>query len=135
MAAFAGMVRDAVTNGEVAASWQTTGADATVTPAPNLIIPPNAVREIADVPGVAHAAGVWNALWSTPAGAQLTVLAVDPASYAALVAASQGFPAGAGRPRWRCRAGPGRRSRSWRPRRPLADLGHGVVSLATYQGQ
>src|SRR6202789_4332799 len=31
VAAFAGMVHDAVTNGEVAASWQTTGADATVT--------------------------------------------------------------------------------------------------------
>src|SRR6202789_1845298 len=47
VAAFAGMVRDAVTNGEVAASWQTVGADATVTPAPNLIIPPNDAREIA----------------------------------------------------------------------------------------
>ena len=34
VAAFAGMVADAVTNGEVAASWQTAGADATVTPAP-----------------------------------------------------------------------------------------------------
>ncbi len=32
VAAFAGMVRDAVVNGEVAASWQTAGADATVTP-------------------------------------------------------------------------------------------------------
>ena len=31
VAAFAGMVRDAVINGEVAASWQTAGADATVT--------------------------------------------------------------------------------------------------------
>src|SRR6202044_3735389 len=30
--AFAGMVRDAVINGEVAASWQTVGADATVAP-------------------------------------------------------------------------------------------------------
>src|SRR6202020_2450807 len=40
VASFAGMIRDAVTNGEVAASWQSTGADATVTPAPNLIITP-----------------------------------------------------------------------------------------------
>ena len=32
VAAFAGMVRDAVINGEVAASWQTAGADATVIP-------------------------------------------------------------------------------------------------------
>ncbi len=34
VAAFGGMVRDAVTNGEVAASWQVVGADATVTPSP-----------------------------------------------------------------------------------------------------
>jgi putative ABC transport system permease protein len=134
VAAFAGMVRDAVTNGEVAASWQTTGADVTVTPAPNLIITPTTVREIASVPGVTHATGVYNTLWSTPAGAQLTVLAVDPASYAALVAGSQGFPAvdaasiavparaGAPQP---VLASP----------QALADLGHGVVSLATYQGQ
>ena len=134
VAAFAGMVRDAVTNGEVAASWQTTGADVSVTPAPNLIITPTAVREIAGVPGVAHATGVYNTLWSTPAGAQLTVLAVDPVSYAALVASSQGFPAvsaasiavptraGAAQP---VLASP----------QALADLGHGVVPLATYQGQ
>ncbi len=133
VAAFAGMVRDAVTNGEVAASWQTTGADATVTPAPNLIIPPNAVRDMADVPGVTHAASVWNALWETPAGADLNVLAVDPASYAALVAASQGYPqvqagllavpsqAGAPQP---VLASP----------QAVADLGRGAVSLDTYQG-
>jgi putative ABC transport system permease protein len=132
VAAFAGMVRDAVTNGEVAASWQTAGADAMVTPSPNLIIPANAVRDMADVPGVTHAAAVWNALWETPADAQLNVLAVDPASYAALVASSQGYPqvqagliavpsrAGAPQP---VLASP----------QALADLGHGVVSLATNQ--
>jgi hypothetical protein len=77
---------------------------------------------------------VYNTLWSTPAGAQLTVLAVDPASYAALVASSQGFPAvsaasiavptraGAAQP---VLASP----------QALADLGHGVVPLATYQEQ
>ena len=32
LATFAGMVNDGITRGEVAASWQTTGADATVTP-------------------------------------------------------------------------------------------------------
>jgi putative ABC transport system permease protein len=117
MAAFAGMVRDAVTNGEVAASWQTVGADPMVTPAPNLVIAPNAVRAMADMPGVTHAAGVWNALWETPAGAQLNVLAVDPASYAALVASGQGYPqVQAGLVAVPSRAG--RRSRSWRPRRP-----------------
>ena len=132
VAAFAGMVRDAVTNGEVAASWQTAGADAMVTPAPNLIITPNAVRAMADVPGVTHAAALWNALWETPGDTQLNVLAVDPASYAALVASSQGYPqvqaglitvpsrAGAPQP---VLASP----------QALADLGRGVVSLSTNQ--
>jgi putative ABC transport system permease protein len=134
VAAFAGMVRDAVTNGEVAASWAANGADVTVTPAGNLIIPPAAVREIASVPGVTSAAGVFNELWNTPAGAQLTVLAVDPAGYAALVAGSQGYPpvdaglipvprtAGAPQP---VLASP----------QAVADLGHGVVSLSTHQTQ
>ena len=133
VAAFAGMVRDAVTNGEVAASWQTVGADATVAPAPNLVIAPSAAREMAGVPGVTHAATVWNALWQTPAGAQLNVLVVDPASYAALVASSQGYPqvqagllavpsrAGAPQP---VLASP----------QAVADLGRGAVSLDTYQG-
>ena len=131
VAAFAGMVRDAVTNGEVAASWQSTGADATVAPSPDLIIAPNVVREIASVPGVTHAAPVWNLLWGTPAGAQLTVFAVDPASYAALVASSQGYPT--------INAGLIAPSAAGTPQpvlaspQALADLGHGVVALNTYQ--
>ena len=95
VAAFAGMVRDAVANGEVAASWQTAGADATVTPssaALSFTISPTAARAIAAVPGVTHAAGVWNEIWTTPAGSQVNVLAVDPAGYAELVARTQGFP-------------------------------------------
>ena len=95
VAAFAGMVRDAVTNGEVAASWQTAGADATVTPssaAVSFTISPTAAQAIAAVPGVTHAAGVWNEIWNTSTGSQVNVLAVDPASYAELVAGTQGFP-------------------------------------------
>jgi putative ABC transport system permease protein len=95
VAAFAGMVRDAVINGEVAASWQTAGADATVTPssaAVSLTIPPAAARAVAAVPGVTHAAGVWNQVWTTPSGDPVNVLAVDPASYAELVAHTQEFP-------------------------------------------
>jgi putative ABC transport system permease protein len=132
VAAFAGMVRDAVTNGEVAASWQSAGADAVVTPAPNLIITPSAVRDMADVPGVTHATSVWNTLWETPSGAQLNVIAVDPAGYAALVASSQGYPqvqagllavpsqAGAPQP---VLASP----------QAVADLGRGAVALNTDQ--
>ena len=95
VAAFAGMVRDAVANGEVAASWQTAGADATVTPsytAQSFTISPAAARAVAAVPGVTHAAEVVNEFWTTPAGSQVNVLAVDPASYAELVACTPGFP-------------------------------------------
>ncbi len=95
VAAFAGMVRDAVVNGDVAASWQTTGADATVTPsypAHGFTISPSAARAVAAVPGVTHAAEVVNEFWATPAGRQVNVLAVDPVSYAELVAGTSGFP-------------------------------------------
>jgi putative ABC transport system permease protein len=95
VAAFAGMVRDAVINGEVAASWQTAGADATVTSsstAQSFTISPAAARLVAAVPGVTHAAEVMNESWATTAGSQVTVLAVDPASYAELVARTPGFP-------------------------------------------
>ncbi len=95
VAAFAGMVRDAVINGEVAASWHTVGADATVTAsdtAQSFTIAPGAARAIAAVPGVTHAAEVVNEFWTTTAGSQINVLAVDPASYAGLVARIPGFP-------------------------------------------
>ena len=95
VAAFAGMVREAVINGEVAASWQTTGADATVTPsytAQSFTISPPAARAVAAVPGVTRAAEVMDESWTTPAGFHVNVLAVDPASYAELVARTSGFP-------------------------------------------
>jgi putative ABC transport system permease protein len=130
VAAFAGMVRDAVINGEIASSWQTTGADATVTPAPDLIIPPAAAREIAAVPGVTHAAGIWNEFWGTPSDAQLNVIAVDPASYAALAASSQGYsPVQAGLLAVPSRAGAAQPVLA--SPQALAELGHGVVALST----
>jgi putative ABC transport system permease protein len=135
VAAFAGMVRDAVVNGEVAASWQTAGADATVTPsytAQSLTISPAAARAVAAVPGVTHAAEVMNESWTTTAGLQVNVLAVDPSSYAELVARTPGFPpvpggllatqgkAGAPQP---VLVSP----------QAAADLGRGAVTLSTRQ--
>lgn len=90
------MVRDAVAGGQVAASWQVVGADAAVTPAPaaaGFTIPAATARAIAAVPGVTHAARVWQAAWYAPGGTQVTGLAVDPAAYAALVSATRGYPA------------------------------------------
>ena len=94
--AFADMVRDAVVRGETAASWQAVGADAAIMAStlrtPGVQIYPAAVRAATGVPGVTHAAAVWQANWSTQNNDQLTGLVVDPASYAALTAATQGFP-------------------------------------------
>jgi putative ABC transport system permease protein len=135
VAAFAGMVRDAVAGGEVAASWHTAGADATVTSsstARSLIISPAAARAVAAVPGVTRAAEVMNESWTTPAGLQVNVLAVDPSSYAELVARTSGFPqVPAG-----LLATPGKAGAA----QPVlvspqaaADLGSGAVTLSTRQ--
>ncbi|MGH3208238.1 MAG: hypothetical protein ACRDNO_10790, partial [Trebonia sp.] len=135
VAAFSGMVRDAVVNGEVAASWQTVGADATVTPsyaAHGFTISPAAAQAAAAVPGVTHAAEVVNQFWTTPAGLQVNVLAVDPASYAELVARTPGFP--------QVPAGLlATESNAEAPQPVLvspqaaADLGRGAVTLSTSQ--
>ena len=96
VAAFAGMVRDAVTRGEVAASWQAAGVDVTVTTTDSYAVggyvTPTAVRAVAAVPGVTHAAAVGQFSWSAPNGQLITGVVVDPASYAALVSGTQTFP-------------------------------------------
>jgi putative ABC transport system permease protein len=94
VAAFAGMVRDAVTRGEINASWQAAGADVAVSDAgPAGAIPAAAQRVFAAVPGVQHTAAVSEWLMTAPDGVPVTALAVDPASYAALVASSRTWPA------------------------------------------
>jgi putative ABC transport system permease protein len=87
VASFAGMVRDAVARGEIAASWQLTGADAVVdatgTPA---IVTPAVQRAVAAVPGVRRTAVAWLMSWQVPDGQVVAVVAVDPASYAGYTA-------------------------------------------------
>src|SRR5262249_7232602 len=96
VAAFAGMMRDAVSRGEVAASWQATGADVSVAastqPTPGAVIPVSQQRAAAALPGVTHTTAVWQSAWKSDGGQQVTVVVVDPASYTALVAATQTFP-------------------------------------------
>jgi len=93
VATFAGMVSQGIAAGEVTASWQTTGADVQITPGPNASpIGPAAVKAVAAVPGVRHATEVWNTSWFSPFGQPVAVIAVDPASYAAVVADTP-FPA------------------------------------------
>jgi putative ABC transport system permease protein len=94
VAAFAGMVRDAVTRGEINASWQAAGADVAVSNVgPGGAIPAATQRAFATVPGVQHTAVVSEWLLTAPDRAPVTALAVDPASYAALVASSRTWPA------------------------------------------
>jgi putative ABC transport system permease protein len=87
VASFAGMVRDAVTRGEIAASWQLTGGDAVVDAtriAP--VVTPAVQRAVAAVPGVSRSAVAWLMPWQVPDGQVVTVVAVDPVSYAAYTA-------------------------------------------------
>ena len=93
LATFAGMVSQGVSRGEVAASWQSTGADVLIQGGP--YSPPvttAAVNAIAAVPGVRQATGVANTSWVTSYGQVIAVTAVEPRSYAALVAGTP-FPA------------------------------------------
>jgi len=97
LATFAGMVNDGITRGEVAASWQTTGADVLIATGPESSpVSPAAVKAIAAVRGVRQATEVWTTNWVTPGGQPITVAAVDPAGYAAVVAGTPfpAFPAG-----------------------------------------
>jgi len=87
LATFAGMTSDGISRGELAASWHTTGADVLINagPASGPVTTP-AVAAIAAVRGVRHATAVWITPWVTPFGQPVTVVEVDPAAYAALVA-------------------------------------------------
>ena len=91
LAAFTGMVRAAVARGEVAASWQATGADVVLTALGQPSIPAAAQRAIAAVPGVQHAAAVLTLPVYLPGSQVVTAVAADPATYAALTAATQGY--------------------------------------------
>ncbi|MGH3210705.1 MAG: hypothetical protein ACRDNO_23420 [Trebonia sp.] len=91
VAAFTGMVRAAVVRGETAASWQATGADVVLAAPGSLGISPSAARAIAAVPGVQHAASVLTVPLTTGDGHVVDAIIVDPASYAALVASTEGF--------------------------------------------
>ena len=94
VAAFTGMIRDAVTHGEVSASWQAAGADVAVSDvAAAGSISVAAQHALAAVPGVEHAATVTDWQMDAPDGSPLTALAVSPTAYAALVASEQGWPA------------------------------------------
>jgi putative ABC transport system permease protein len=107
--AFAAMDRNAVSRGNDVASWRQLGADALVTaPATGPGITPGAQRALASVPGVRRAAALSVTTGASGQG-PLTVVIVDPASYAAVVAGTPAlqFPATALASRAPPRAAPG----------------------------
>jgi putative ABC transport system permease protein len=90
--AFGTMVRGAVIRGEVAASWQLTGADAVIDASPSAQpLTPAVQRAIAAVPGVQRTATVLVTAGSVH-GTALTVVIVHPDEYAALIADTPGTP-------------------------------------------
>jgi putative ABC transport system permease protein len=94
MVAFPGMINASVTQAEVAASWQQTGADAIIAAPRGGLIPPGLPDQIAALPGVVATASaeVDDAALST--GFELSVVVVDPARYAAVADQAPGprFP-------------------------------------------
>jgi putative ABC transport system permease protein len=94
--ALGGMIRAAVTSGQVAASWQQVGADAVVDAAgAHLSISPKAQAAMAAVPGVRHASAVYvidpgadsagNLLVGQTGAMSTGVVIASPSQYAALV--------------------------------------------------
>jgi len=96
---FSGMVRSAVVRGEVAQSWQQTGADAVIS-VPNALSAAQQ-RAIAAVPGVQRtvAAGLTTAAKGFGHNA-INAVVTDPAQYAALLAGSPLSPVPASFANW-----------------------------------
>ncbi len=89
LAAFTGMLRDAVSRGQTAASWRATGADAVVNAELSSTgISPAAQRAAAAAPGVQRATAIQVTRWVLPGHGQLSVVAIDPASYPAVLAST-----------------------------------------------
>ncbi len=93
VAAFTGMVRGAVLGAETAASWRATGADVVLSTPDGLDLGFGlaATRAVAAVPGVRQAATARVVPLTLAGGQVVTAVITDPASYAALTAATPGF--------------------------------------------
>jgi putative ABC transport system permease protein len=92
MVAFPAMVTGAEARSQVAASWQQVGADAIVAAPSGAVISAALQRQVSSVPGVVATAAVVVEGGSLPNGNELSVVFVDPASYAAVVDQAPGPP-------------------------------------------
>jgi putative ABC transport system permease protein len=97
MVAFPDMIAASVTQAQVAASWQQTGADAIIQVPATDEISPALQHQISAVPGVEATATAATATGSLSSGFSLSVMWVDPAQYAAVVDQAPGprFPVAA----------------------------------------
>ena len=87
--AFGATLRAAVVRGDVAESWRTTGADVVIDTYRSTVPIDGAVRRaIAAVPGVQRTTALSVLPGVAADGTPLTVVVVDPATYAALIAAT-----------------------------------------------
>jgi putative ABC transport system permease protein len=94
--AFGTMINDAVHRGDVAESWSEVGADAVINASTSpRALTPAVARKIAAVPGAARTALVGTSPGTLGSGSVITVVVVNPAAYAALVAGTPApaFPA------------------------------------------
>jgi putative ABC transport system permease protein len=94
MVAFPDMVSTSVTRSQVAASWQQVGVDAIVQAPTGQVITPALQRQISSVPGVVSTTTAVVEGGQLSNGNELSVVFVDPASYAAVIDQAPGprFP-------------------------------------------
>jgi putative ABC transport system permease protein len=97
MVAFPDMIAASVTQAQVAASWQQTGADAIIGVGRNESFLPTLQHQVSAVPGVEATATAATATGSLSSGSSVSVMWVDPAQYAAVVDQAPGprFPVAA----------------------------------------
>jgi putative ABC transport system permease protein len=127
LVSFAGMVRGAVLRGEVAASWQQVGADAVITGAGP--VTGALQRSVAAVPGVQRVVPVALGTGTISSVTTFTVLLVDPAQYARLVAGSPLPPVPAEFTARRGRGGAGAPVPVLASPSLAAQLGHGLTRV------
>ena len=118
-----------------AASWQATGADAIVNATASPVPVTRAVqRAIATVPGVRHVAAVSVRPGSMGAGSALSVSVVDPARYAALIAATPGQPFDAAALNSPANVSPGQAIPVLASPSAAAEISHNpIIQVGTYQ--
>lgn len=127
---FGGLVRAAITRGEVAASWRQAGADAVIDTLNSAQPVTSATqRALAAVPGVQHVAAITLTSGVGANGTQVAIAAVAPRQYGALIAATPGprFPAAA---LARHAGAAGGAAPAVATRAAVAALGRGTAALA-----